>query len=169
MLNPGSSDKAEFDRMNTLANQGIYTVSQDRGGRAIYTLADLGNAHNVRAQGSGVTNPGVDTSARQPVDNFHPYSGVSEDPVLDNYVAGLGTEGGRGDVVEQPGAREDYNTFGPTTGAPAVTPEGRTIKYIAGQVYQVETKAQAMQWIAEGIVAPGAKFMTADGIEGVAQ
>ena len=50
-----------------------------------------------------------------------------------------------------------------------MTPEGKTIQYVAGQVYQVETKEQAMQWIAEGIVAPGAKFITADGIEGEAQ
>ena len=114
-------------------------------------------------------NPGLDTSSLHPRDNFHPYSGVSEDPVLDNYVAGLGTEGGRGDVVERPGEREDYNKFGPTTPAPTVTPGGDVIKYVAGQVYQVETKEQAMQWISEGIVAPGAKFITADGIEGEAQ
>ena len=177
VLDPKSSPVDDFERMNTLVTNGIYKIQQDRAGRAIYQLTDLGNAHNVRAQGSGVNNPGVDTQGRTNPQDYQPYSGVSADPVADNAQAQLDKRinayndqgSGRGGVLEAPGARQDANDYGQATGAPSVTPEGSLIRFKAGQRYTVATKAQASQFVAEGVVAVGAEFITNDGTIGVAE
>ena len=166
VLDPSSTDKGEFDRMDQLVRNGIYTIQQDRAGRAIYQLSDTGRAHNVRSQGSGVVNRGVNTDTLQPRPNQHGYSGVSADPVMDNFLANLGTEGGRGSINEAPGARADVAQFGQAGSAPTHTPSGSKIRYRAGEQYNVATKEQAMQFVAAGIVAKGAMFVLPDGTTG---
>lgn len=171
VLDPQQSAKEDFKRMNTLVMRGIYNIKQDRAGRAIYSLTDRGSSHNVRATGSGVENRGVDTSNLQPRDNYHGYSGVSADPVMDNYIANLTRKGGgRGSSVEAPGAREDYHRYGGVTTAPTVTPEGSRIKYQSGAETYVDSKKQAEQFIKFGIVAKGHVFIIkSTGERGVAE
>ena len=55
VLDPNTSSPQEFQRMNTLVGNGIYTVIQDRAGRSVFQLTSLGSAHNVRATGTGRT------------------------------------------------------------------------------------------------------------------
>ena len=164
VLDPALTPPSEFDRMDQLVRNGIYTIDEDRAGRAIYQLTALGNSHNVRAEGSGVENMGVTQGA--PVDNYHPYSGVSADPVMDNTLANFGTEGGRGMINEQMGAREDVARYGQAGQAPSVTPEGSRIQYKAGQSYNVASKEQATQFVQAGIVQVGAMFVLPDGTTG---
>ena len=170
VLDPNSSGKHEFDRMDQLVRNGIYTIKKDRAGRAVYILTNLGKSHNVRATGSGQQNVGVDTSNLQPRDQYSGYSGVSADPVGDNQLAQWTAQGGgRGNVVEQPGARADVYEYGQTSSAPTVTPEGTRIQYKAGQPYNVGSKEQAEQFVAAGIVEVGATFVLPDGTTGRAQ
>ena len=168
VLDPNSSDKAGFDRMDQLVRGGLYDIQRDRAGRAIYSRTDLGNAQNVAAVGSGVRRPGVTQGS--PVENYHQFSGVSADPVGDNALANIQSQGlqGRGNVVEAPGAREDYLNFGPATQAPTHGPRGSAIRYKAGQSYNVGSKQQAAEFVAAGIVAVGATFVLPDGTTGVA-
>ena len=171
VLDPNSADKMEFDRMDQLVRNGIYTIQRDRAGRAVYQLTNLGKSHNVRATGSGQTNLGVDTSNLQPRDQYSGYSGVSADPVGDNQIAQWTAQGGgRGNIVEAPGARADVYEFGQAGNtAPSITPEGTRIKYKAGQPYNVGSKEQAEQFVAAGIVEVGAQFVLPDGTTGRAQ
>ena len=170
VLDPNSNDKAEFDRMDQLVRNDIYTIQRDRAGRAIYQLTDLGNSHNVRAQGSGRT---TNMSQGQPQgrDNYNQFSGISADPVGDNQLAQLQSQGlvGRGNAVEAPGARADVYEYGQAGSAPSVTPEGTRIQYSAGQSYNVASQEQASQFVAAGIVAVGAQFVLPDGTTGVAK
>ena len=53
--------------------------------------------------------------------------------------------------------------------APTVDPLGGKIKYRAGEPYNVETKEQAEQFVAAGIVEVGATFILPDGTAGRAQ
>ena len=178
VLDPGSSHQAEFQQMDQLVRNGIYDIQQDNAGRAIYTLTNLGNAHNVRGFGSGVDNPG--------------WAPGIENPAKDEFVSGYqaGQEGGgfrysdlpirdlrgRVEAGNQLAGRdlglrqeESVGQYGPTTGAPQVTPEGTEIQYQAGQPYRVESRQQAEYWVSQGIVEVGAIFIDNNGIQGVAQ
>ena len=171
VLDPNTAPKPEFDRMDQLVRNGIYTIKRDRAGRAVYELTNLGKSHNVRATGSGVNNPGVNTANLQPRDNVHQFSGISADPVGDNQIAQWTAQGGgRGNVVEAPGARADVYEYGQAGNvAPSVTPEGTRIQYKKGQPYNVGSKEQAEQFVAAGIVEVGAVFVLPDGTQGSAQ
>ena len=160
VLDPLSTDPADFDKMNKLVTDGIYGIEQDRAGRAIYKLSDLGNSHNVRAVGSGVRNTGVDTSNIKPRDSYG-YEPLQARQLFSS---------GRGDALEAPGAREDVFKYGQVSQPPTINPDGSKIQYKAGQQYTVANKQQGEQFVAQGIVEVGAIFITLDtSTKGVAQ
>lgn len=51
VLDPNSSPKEEFDRMDQLVRNGIYTIERDIAGRSSYKLTKKGGAYNTQAQG----------------------------------------------------------------------------------------------------------------------
>ncbi len=156
VLDPASTDPAQFNRMNQLVEKGMYGIERDRAGRAIYKLSDLGNSHNVRATGSGVENMGAVNQGPRDVHipQVRPWEGS-----------------GRGPVNEETGAREDYGLNGPATdNAPTITPEGNPVQFRAGQTYTVASKKQAEEFVGSGVVEAGAIFkVSGTEIEGVAK
>ena len=166
VLDPSTGDKDEFDRMDQLVRNGIYAINRDRGGRAIYTRTNLGSAHNTRAEGSGSPSQSWSPeTASYAQDNVRiPESSHTPIDLLKQHMAAAGNR----EMPEWSGAKEDVMKYGVTGNAPRFTPEGSRIKYKSGQSYRVTDKAQAEQFVAAGIVAIGAKFITNDNIEGVA-
>ena len=178
ILDPSSSGQSEFQRMDELVRRGIYTIQQDNAGRAIYSLTDLGNAHNVRGFGSGIDKkfwaPGIENEARDQFLSGYQSGqegggfrygdlGISD---LQGRVQGGNVLAGRDLERRQ---QESIDQYGPTTAAPEATPEGTAIQYSAGQPYRVDSRQQAEYWVSQGIVEVGAVFIDNNGIRGVAQ